>query len=105
MSDFNSESEWMENKLRRDLVILNNCIRPLPHISPVQSSDKKRKALKHVSMREGDSSFNTLSQKMMGLSNMICLMNAYNPLALLQMDPNQMFGGPCLKTMAGDAAI
>jgi len=108
MVDFHSESEWMESKLKHDMVILNNFIRPLPQFSPQQNSDKKRKALKEINQIREKDSFNRLSLKMLGLSNMINLMTAcqYTQMSSVQMDPHQqMFGGHCFKTMENDTAI
>jgi hypothetical protein len=63
-SETRLDAGWQEEKMKHDLVILNNYVRPSPVF--------KTKSSKHSSDGE---SFKTLYLKMLGLSNMINLMN------------------------------
>ena len=63
--------------MKHDLVILNNFIRPQPSFKQFNSIDTKRKSHKSVSHLAEKDNFNNISMKIMGLSNMLNLMNAY----------------------------
>ena len=92
-----------DEKCKHDLVLLNRLIKPLPSqimckslisagTSPLMKNKKRNKKRSKKSRKEhhGDESFKRLTLKMIGLSNMISLMNLTKHSSIVQ--PSKMIG-------------